>query len=61
MAKKLLDQARDAPRTNIAQHPFAGLLLPTEQTCKDQLKRYILFHDKRHSKDTNGRGDRQSE
>jgi hypothetical protein len=23
----------------------------TEETCKDWIKRYILFHDKRHPKD----------
>jgi hypothetical protein len=42
--RKLLDQVSDAIR---AKH----YSYRTEQTCKDWIKRYILFHDKRHPKD----------
>ena len=41
MAKKLLDQARDALR---ARH----YSYRTEETYIDWMRRYILFHDKRH-------------
>ncbi len=42
--RKLMDQVSDAIRTKHYSHR-------TEQTYKDWIKRYILFHDKRHPKD----------
>lgn len=42
--KKLMDQVSDALRTRHYSYR-------TEQTYKDWIKRYILFHDKRHPKD----------
>jgi hypothetical protein len=39
-----LDQVSDAIRTKHYSYR-------TEQTCKDWIKRYILFHDERHPKD----------
>jgi integron integrase len=42
--RKLLDQVGDAIRTKHYSYR-------TEQTYKDWIKRYILFHDKRHPKD----------
>jgi len=42
--KKLLDQVSDAIRVK-------HYSLRTEKTYKDWIKRYILFHDKRHPKD----------
>jgi integron integrase len=42
--RKLLDQVSDAIRTKHYSYR-------TEQTYKDWIKRYILFHDKRHPKD----------
>jgi hypothetical protein len=44
MAKKLLDQAHDALRSNHYSYR-------TEQTYLDWMCRYILFHDKRHPKE----------
>lgn len=42
--KKLMDQVSDALRTKHYSYR-------TEQTYKDWIKRYILFHNKRHPKD----------
>ena len=42
--KKLLDQVSDAIR--LKHYAYR-----TEQTYKDWIKRYTLFHDKRHPKD----------
>ena len=44
-AKKLLDRVRDALR---AKH----YSIRTEQAYVDWIKRYILFHDKRHPRQT---------
>ena len=41
--KKLLDQVRDAIR--LKHHAYS-----TEQTYVQWIKRFILFHDKRHPK-----------
>jgi len=41
MATKLLDQMRDIIRTKHYSYR-------TEQTYKEWIKRYILFHNKRH-------------
>jgi len=45
--KKLLDQVSDALRTKHYSYR-------TEQTYKDWIKRYILFHPKRHPQDMGG-------
>ena len=42
--KKLMDQVSDALRTKHYSYR-------TEQTYKDWIKRYILFHDKRHPRE----------
>src|SRR5262245_10610910 len=44
MTKKLLDQVRDALRTRHYSYR-------TEETYVDWIRRYILFHHKRHPKD----------
>ena len=44
MAKKLLDQMSDAIR-------LKHYSLRTEETYLDWVRRYILFHNKRHPKD----------
>jgi len=48
MAKKLLDQMSDAIR--IKHYSYR-----TEETYLDSVRRYILFHQKRHPKDIYGR------
>ena len=44
MAKKLLDQLRDVIR-------FKHYSVRTEESYVDWVRRYILFHDKRHPED----------
>ncbi|MCL1471186.1 phage integrase N-terminal SAM-like domain-containing protein [Argonema antarcticum A004/B2] len=51
--KKLLDQLRDAIR--LKHYAYR-----TEETYVQWVRRYILFHDKRHPSQM-GRGDRQSQ